>query len=734
MSESDVQDSRIDAADFNTSRPSSMEKDALLRYLKREFREDAQHSSNWRTTATRFFDFIAGRQWSPEESAQLKEELRPEVVFNRAITIIKSVAGFEINSRHEVQFVPRNTTQTAVNELLTGASKWMGDDCDAEDEESESFGHTLICGMGWVENRMDFELARNGKYIEDCISPFEMYWDRKARKKNLADSRRMWRLRRMTVADARDLCGEEYDKVELDAQWAVGLLPEEATKTIEEKRRREENADERLTDQFEVNIIHAQWWEREKYWLVADPVANKTMELSEAEYKELQRRLKSMAKFLPESVSPPKYNAVKLTRRKYKQCFIGNEILGEVEDAPFPDGFSWNCITGEPDFNKGTWFGLVQIMHDPAKWSNKFFSQIMFILNSQAKGGIIAEEDLASDMRKFEQDYARPNAISKVKKGALSNANGPKFVPKPVADIPPALQMLLEFAVSSIRDVTGINLELLGQRDMNQPGILEAMRKQAGMTVLATLFDSLRRFRKQVGRTRLYFIQNFISDGRIIRINGPEGAKALPLLRDKCTGEYDVVVNDTPTSPNQKETNWAIIAPMLPMFKDKLADNPEMLVAILEYSPLPSRLVEMLRTLINKPNPEQDQAKKLAVAALVAKIERDQAAAEKDNAAAGSSQATAMYDLAMARHMLAKEGLTEAPTPPDPVEQAHTIAKIGTESAKADNLRAQTQKVGAETQSVHADTHATHIGAAIDAMTPIPHHKDAFPPPKQTAK
>jgi hypothetical protein len=173
---------------------------------------------------------------------------------------------------------------------------------------------------------------------------------------------------------------------------------------------------------------------------------------------------------------------------------------------------------------------------------------------------------------------------------------------------------------------------------------------------------------------------------------------------------------------------------MLPMFKEKLADNPEMLVAILEYSPLPSRLVEMLRTLISKPNPEQDQAKKLAVAALVAKIERDQAAAEKDNASAGASQATAMYDLAMARHMLAKEGLTEAPTPPDPVEQAHTIAKIGTEAAKADNLRAQTQKVGAETQGVHADTHATHIGAAIDAMTPIPHHKDAFPPPKQAAK
>jgi hypothetical protein len=61
-----------------------------------------------------------------------------------------------------------------------------------------------------------------------------------------------------------------------------------------------------------------------------------------------------------------------------------------------------------------------------------------------------------------------------------------------------------------------------------QPGILEAQRKQAAMTILAILFDSLRRFRKQVGPIRLCLIQNFLADGRLIRI-GPISASDDPV-------------------------------------------------------------------------------------------------------------------------------------------------------------------------------------------------------------
>ena len=36
-------------------------------------------------------------------------------------------------------------------------------EADAEDEESDAFRDTLICGMGWLENRLDHERDPDGK-------------------------------------------------------------------------------------------------------------------------------------------------------------------------------------------------------------------------------------------------------------------------------------------------------------------------------------------------------------------------------------------------------------------------------------------------------------------------------------------------------------------------------------------------------------------------------------------
>jgi hypothetical protein len=694
----------------SSMKPSALDELARLNMFKAWFTDDAAHSSPWRKQASEDFDFLTpGGQWEDAEKQQLLDSDRVPIEFNRAIVMIKAVAGMEINGRHEIAFIPRKLADAKVDELLTGASKWMADCCDGEDEESEAFQHTMICGMGWTEHRLDLEEEPEGKYIENAVDPLEMYWDRTARKKNLTDARRIARIRKMPLGDAMQIF-PGFTSDELDAGWAIGLSPIEPQRSIEERRKRDENVASH-PDRAEVAIVQMQWWERETYYLIADPQTNTKAELTEEKFKLLEERGKQLGL---------KFQSVKMQKRVYRQVFIGSKIL-EMDIAPIPDRFSFTAITGEFNHNKGTWFGLVRLMRDPQKWANKWMSQALHIMNSNAKGGILAEKSAFEDIAQAEKTYALPDAITLLKDGALSGPNGPKFTKKPTGEIPAGYFQMVELAITALRDVTGVNLELLGLKDMNQPGILEAQRKQAGMTVLATMFDSLRRMRKQVGRIRLHFIQNFFSDGRLIRVVGPEGAQTLPLLREKTLGEYEVVVDETPTSPNQKQANWAVIQPMLALFKEQLIARPDIFVMILDYSPLPSRVVEAIKNSVQLPDPDREKQKQLAEAAAVAKINRDQSTAEMQNAKAGATQATALYDVAMAKNLLEKndtEGLAKH------LDAMHRAAQIETENARA--------------QNIHADTKSKHIGSLIDMLSPIPKAdpqggNDGGAPPAQAA-
>jgi len=670
--------------------------------LQRWFRSDAEFSSRWRIQAREDFKFRSGEQWEEKDKAILEDQKRPIIVFNRVLTILKAVAGMEINGRHEIQFLPQNNEDTLPNELLSAASKWMASGCDAEDEESEGFDNCATCGMGWTENRLSYEDDPAGMYVEESIDPLEMYWDRAARKKNLTGARRVARVKRMPLGEAMQLFPGRTAE-ELDATWARGISVDGQVKSLEERRvRSEENSEENFDtydDSNEVTIVHMQWIEREVYWLIADEQTNSKAELTEEQYERFRSRMTQIG--IP-------VTAARMTRKVYQQAFLGNMLL-QSGAAPCKNRFIWQCITGELDRDKGTWFGLIKVMRDPQMWANKWLSQTLHILNTTAKGGIVAETDAFDDINDAEEKWAQPDTIVWAAAGAIGGQR-PKIMPKPGAGFTEGHVQLMTFAISAIRDCTGINLELLGLKDENQPGVLEAQRKQAGMTVLATLFDSLRRFRKNVGHVRLYYIQNYFSDGRLIRVAGPMAVKAIPLLRDKTFGRYDVIIDDAPTSPNQKEANWAVIAPMIALFKDQLSQNPQLFAAILEYSPLPTQLVELVKQLVNQSanDPKQQAIKQqlqdLSVQKLVAEINKDQSTAEMNNAKAGATQATASYDLAMAQNLLQKGEFDKL--------KFHLDAMAGAAAARKAEAESATQH--AKTQGQVLDNHAKLTGLAQD--------------------
>ena len=689
---------------------------AQFRILKSNAMADLEASLKWRKQATDDLGFVAGDQLSKEDKELLDAQGRPHIVFNRIETILKAIAGMEINGRHEINFIPRNNADTAKNELLTAVSKWMGDGCDAEDEQSSAFQDALGTGMGCSEARYSYENEPEGSYIEEQIDCREMVWDRTARKKNLRDSRRLGRLRRMPLYDAMQMFPGK-SKLQIDCVWANQNYLDEATlKSIEEKRIRDENTSlwEDHDDRNEVTVVVIQWREKEPYFRVADEATNTIKEYDEDEYKQIAGRLKQIGNKVGANVT---IHSRKAYRWRYYQAFLGaEELLEAIQPAPCGQQFSWGMITGAYDAKQRMWYGLVRVMRDPQLWANKFMSQIMQIMNATAKGGILAEADAFDDQRQAEETYAMPEAITWMAPNALSGPK-PKILPKPGQGDPSAYVNLLTYAVQSITAVTGINLELLGQQDKDQPGIVEHMRKQAGMTVLATMFDSLRGFLKIIGRKRLYYIQTRIPDGTMVRVAGQEYAQVVAVTKDKTTGTYDVVVDDAPTSPNQKEANWQVMQPMLAAFKDQLTANPELMVLALEYSPLPSPFVDAIKKTLQKAQAQdpgqqqwQETMKQLAISKLTAEINKDQSTAEMQNAKAGATNSTATYDLAMAQNLLAKNDIEGF---------SHHI-KAMSEAAKAELNKANAAKAIAQThqamQQTRQDT-GQHVSNMLNDAT-----------------
>jgi len=580
--------------------------EGLFRRLRGWFLEDFEQQSDWRKAAREDFAFTSGEQLSEEDKARLREMNRPIIVMNRIEPVIDSVAGSEVANRQEVRFIPRTQGDVQVNEVLTAAAKWFRDQCDAEDEESDAFRDTVICGMGWTETRLDYEEEPEGQPVIERLDPLEVVWDSSARKRNLVDMRRVFHIRRdIPIEDARALCpGDHFEDADYNASW-VDRADEKEPHEVNNRFYDKDDVRDGVPSDKTVTMVRAQWWERVPVWLVVDPTSpDNILTLEKEQFDDLNAKLEHVG---------GQIRYTQGTRKVYKQAFLGRVLL-EIGPAPCKDHFSFKAITGKRDRNKNTFYGLVRPMKDPQRWANKWMSQTMHILNTSAKGGILAERGFFENDADAEQTWARQDAITWTKQGALSAGNA-RYAPKPQSQFPSATWQLMEFAISSIRDTSGVNVELLGmQNSASQAASLDLQRKQSSMTILQPLFDSLRRYRKEQGRLLLYLIENYLSDGRLIRIVGQEQEQYVPLVRQPGNATYDVIVDEAPSSPNQKEATWSMLQQILPVIGKMLP--PATWLALLKYSPLPTSAQKDISDSINQqqqqqqqqPNPEQMKA------------------------------------------------------------------------------------------------------------------------------
>ncbi len=642
----------------------SDEDEAILKQVKENLRLSRGKRTQWRIDAREDYDFYAGNQWSEEDAATLLDQERPVVVFNRIIRTINAISGLEIQNRQEARYYPRNininkqdTNQQNPNlpgeddagyaEKLTDAVKWAKDETNAEDEESESFIDMLICGEGWTDTIMDYDDNPQGMVKTERIDPLLVDIDTESYKRNFEDAK--W------IAYTRDLTKKEVKEMFPDlelSQLSFGqptlMSGDIPIYNGDENHLYSNDQGAHLNQPNTIPVTKYQTIKQEKVTLALTQDGN-LVEISDKKYKKVAKFIKQMA-----------VKIVSFNRNVYMQYIIVGNLVAEKfkMDA---NHFTIRPMTGLRDRNKKQWFGLVRIMKDPQRWANKWLSQVQHIINSNNKGGAYVESDAPANFRDFEENYSKPNAILKVNPGKLAGIQE-----RQPLQYPGAADKLIQYAVDAIADTSGVSMEMLGMASRNQPIGLEESRKDSGLAVLAVFFDSLRRYRKIQARIMAAFVREYIADGRLIRILGKTGINYIPLIKSDVAFDYDVIIDDAPSSPRVKERTFAATMKMVDYaIQMQLPVPPE----ILDYSPLPTDLIQKWKNMIMQhaqPTSEQqaEQAKqqqmndatqllmleqqRMNIEKTQSEIEKNSAQAVKDNSVGQEQSALAFEKLGSA--------------------------------------------------------------------------------------
>ncbi len=560
----------------------TLENQALFKKLVGWYQDDIAHVEKWRKNAQEDFDFYNGRQWNEQDLAVLHEQNRPVMTFNRIAPLINAVIGAERNNKRQVQFIPRQEGAAFANQILTGAAEWFRDEADGEYEDSDAFQDAIICGMGWTDTRLDYEEDPQGKPIIARLDPMKMVWDASAVKPNLIDAQRLWYIDEKPLAVAEEMFPNVHWS-DLNADWVkhqsfLHSTSNGMTQSYQTERGYQGEEGGTYQRPKMVTLVECRWFEREVVYKVLEPQSGKFIDYSEQDFQNLSKTF-------------PHVQATRLNRKIVKRAFLGRKLLDAPDKPLVPNNqLGWECITGTFDKLSRQFYGIVRPTKDPQRWANKYFSQVMHLLNSQSKGGIMAERDAFDDDRQAVESWARADSITWLKSGAVS---GGRIQPKPMAQFPQGFFQLFNEAKSALEQVTGLSSEFIGTRAVNQPGVLEQQRRQSSLNLLASFFDGLRRYRQRQGKIILYLIQNYLSDGRLVRIAGDENAQYVPLTREMVTSlEYDIVVDDAPTSLNEKERTFALIMQLLPLMQNFA--TPEIMLDLLRYSPLPASLIHKI--------------------------------------------------------------------------------------------------------------------------------------------
>lgn len=641
-----------------------------------------------RSKRLRDHEFKDGRQWDPEEEAEIRDRGQEPLVFNLIKLMVDWVVGTERRTRIDWNVLPREDDDVEGAQLKKNLLKYTSDVNKTGWHRSLAFEDAAISGVGFLE-----DCVVKATNEEPCASRYQdwrgIWWDAHSRDPLFDDCRFMFR--------------RKY----LDLDYAEAMFPER----VEALRRAATcNLDpglELLEDDSMLPALFAGAQNAlSRSIAIAMGRARERVSVWECWYREPRRekRLESVfgaedplhgAAFdpaNPEHAAAEQNGLFSLTEGVtdvMRVAFFCESGLLEVKDSPYKHGrFPFTAIWGYRDHLDGMPYGIVRQVIDPQRDYNKRRSKALFLLSTNQvlfEDGTIDEE---GEDEVF-AEIARPDGRIRVRTGALADN---RFQIRPGQDLAMGHVRMMEEDKENILEVSGVTRENVGQSSNAVSGKAILAKQQQGAVSTAALFDNLRLAVQDSGEKQLANIEQFMSLPKKFRVLGADGAAKWVManqpIYDPYTGEVEFANDITKRSADfvvdqqdYRETiRMAQSESLFELIGNIATSAPEPALALLpmaiDLTDLPNKaqMANIVRQMIGQPAPGDEQGEEAQAAkaaqeqqqaeeAALAKAER-KAATRLTNAKAAQAESAATRNTVQGRReALDTAGMVNAAVP-----------------------------------------------------------------------
>ncbi|MGI0011864.1 MAG: hypothetical protein ACREBU_00260 [Nitrososphaera sp.] len=529
--------------------------------------------------------FVDGDQWDEEDIEELTKEQKAYVVFNRVGINVDVLTGFSLINPQDIFPIPIDVGDIVIDEILEGAIRFIRHKGNAYDEEANLLNDLFIGGVGVLSVYVDYSTGEP-RILFDRVNPLEMTWDSSADKQNLQNAGWICR-ERLYAPSVVDYLWEgaieKYGLTEVNYSLYGNYVPSSNfTNLFNSGVYGSTTGASHDSDYVSsgIPIKEYQWFEYGDFYKVSNPVTGQVIEISVTRYDKVQKELELGG-----------YPKVKFSKKIYYKCFISGNHLLERSENTSSKGFTYLFATGKRKVKTGIWYGLVDNLRDPQKWANKFFSSILDIIAANSKGGAFVEQGAFADVRQAEKDWAKSSPLIKLKRGGVSRIR--ERVPHPY---PSGIERMMTFAIEAIREVSGINVEVLGLADRRQANSLEETRKQSALAIVARFFSSMKLLRQSEGYLIIDLMRNYLLPDQLIKIDSAN-VNRFDTIQSIFENDidYEILVDEAPLSGSYKDKAWQGMTQVLPiLLRTGVPIPPE----IADYAPIPATLAQKWKQLI----------------------------------------------------------------------------------------------------------------------------------------